>query len=105
MGWANCGTDRNGRKIGYAVEATCDHPGCKAKIDRGLSYACGGMHGEDVVGCEKYFCEGHLATWVRWGDREVQVCDACKVSLLADDWVEDEEEGLIVERATSVKGT
>lgn len=59
MGWANSGTDSTGRPIGYAHEATCDEPGCDAKIDRGLSYACGGMHGEDP-GCEKYFCEKHL---------------------------------------------
>jgi len=41
MGWANCGTDSNGRPIGYAHEATCDHPECNAAIHRGLSYACG----------------------------------------------------------------
>lgn len=70
MGWADCGTDSEGRPIGYAFEATCDHPECDAKIDRGLSYACGGMHGEVSVSngqggdfvptCEKYFCEKHL---------------------------------------------
>lgn len=61
MGWADCGTDSNGRPIGYAFEATCDHPGCDAKINRGLSYACGGMHG-DLGGqaCEGYFCSEHL---------------------------------------------
>lgn len=63
MGWANCGTDSDGRSIGYAVEATCDHPGCNTKIDRGLSYACGGMHGSSLpngVDCEGYFCSEHL---------------------------------------------
>lgn len=58
MGWANCGTDSKGRPIGYAHEARCDEPGCRAKINRGLSYACGGMHGEST-GCEGYFCGDH----------------------------------------------
>ena len=34
MGWGNCGTDSQGRPIGYIFEAICDHPGCKEKIDR-----------------------------------------------------------------------
>lgn len=78
MGWANCGKDSQGRPIGYAFEATCDHPGCDAKIDRGLSYACGGMHGEDELSCEKYFCEIHRSEWVRKrGGQIVQVCKEC----------------------------
>lgn len=60
MGWGHCGHDSNGRPIGYSIEAFCDHPGCKKEIDRGLSYACGGMHGETEWGCEKYFCSDHL---------------------------------------------
>jgi hypothetical protein len=61
MGWADCGTDSDGRPIGYAFEATCDEPGCEEKIDRGVSYACGNMHGDgDGYGCEKYFCPAHL---------------------------------------------
>jgi len=61
MGWANCGEDSKGRKIGYAIEAFCDHPGCTETIDRGLSYACGGMHGVGPDGaCEGYFCGNHL---------------------------------------------
>lgn len=65
MGWAYCGTDSEGREIGYGIEATCDEPGCDAKIDRGLGYACGQMHGEDTYWCEKYFCGKHLffVTW------------------------------------------
>jgi hypothetical protein len=63
-GWADCGTDRNGRPIGYAFEATCDEPGCEAEIDRGLSFACGDQHGEDVHCCERYFCGWHLF-WVQ----------------------------------------
>lgn len=73
MGWGDCGDDSRGRPIGYYHEATCDHPGCEAVIDRGLSYACGGMHGNECAGgcdevdwsadaevCDRYFCERHL---------------------------------------------
>jgi hypothetical protein len=59
MGWGDCGTDSKGRGIGYYHDAECDQEGCKNPIDRGLSHACGGMHG-DFSGCEKYFCEEHL---------------------------------------------
>lgn len=60
MGWANCGTDSRGRKIGYAISAKCDHPGCKTRIDRGLGYKCGPMHGDNAgLTCEGYFCEAH----------------------------------------------
>ena len=62
MGWGNCGLDSKGRPIGYTHEATCDHPGCDAKIDRGLSYVCGMMHGEDEWSCEGYFCPEHRFT-------------------------------------------
>ena len=63
MGWGNCGTDTHGRPIGYNFLAVCDHPGCEKEIDRGLAYACGGMHGDgDPDGsCEGYFCYEHLA--------------------------------------------
>jgi len=60
MGWANCGVDSRGRQIGYSHPAVCDHPGCTAEIDRGLSYACGDMHGDTEYGCDLYFCEEHL---------------------------------------------
>ena len=59
MAWAYCGEFR-GRPIGYAVEATCDYPGCKKRIDRGLSYLCGTMHGDEQFGCGGYFCGEHL---------------------------------------------
>lgn len=82
MGWGNCGTDSKGRPIGYVFEATCDYPGCEEEIDRGLSYACGGMHGEDENGCEGYFCGKHLS--MPWDDEadepigEHDVCPDCK---------------------------
>lgn len=61
MGWGDCGTDSKGRSIGYVFDAICDHPGCDKEINRGLSYACGGMHGDcGGQACEKYFCTDHL---------------------------------------------
>ncbi|HET99716.1 hypothetical protein LCGC14_0274250 [marine sediment metagenome] len=63
MGWAYCGEDDLGRPIGYCAEACCDFENCYAVIDRGLSYACGGMHGdvgaEGEPACRRYFCEHH----------------------------------------------
>lgn len=60
MGWAFCGTNDEGREIGYGVAATCDFPGCAAEIDRGLGYLCGEMHDPTEWGCGKYFCDKHL---------------------------------------------
>jgi hypothetical protein len=61
MGWS-IGFDRNWmRDIGYGVPATCDHPDCSAKIDRGLAYVCAHQQpygGED--GCGLYYCHAHL---------------------------------------------
>ena len=90
MGWANCGDDSQGRPIGYAHPATCDHPGCTAAIHRGLAYACGGVHGDEEHSCEKYFCEAHR-TVVEFRDGEVtSLCFACADAMeqageLADD--------------------
>lgn len=87
MGWANCGKDSKGRPIGYSWPATCDHPGCDAKIDRGLSYACGGMHGDsdtcpttdNGVCCEGYFCGKHMMVACPDGEGGpcIPVCFAC----------------------------
>lgn len=64
MGWMYCGEDSKGRKIGYGIVATCDFPGCNEQIDRGLAYACGGMHGDEGQNgepcCDGYFCGEHL---------------------------------------------
>ncbi len=76
MGWVNCGEDSDGRPIGYAHQATCDHEGCEKDIHRGLSYACGGMHGQDVYGCEKYFCEDHM-TYVGTINGGKEICTDC----------------------------
>jgi hypothetical protein len=83
MGWANCGYDSKGRSIGYIFEAICDYPECNEKIDRGLAYACGGMHGEHDYYCEKYFCSEHL----RYGElpndecTEYPICEECRKAL------------------------
>jgi len=49
------------RDIGYGVTAHCDHPGCEQKIDRGLSYVCGGFPFGGAYGCGLHFCEKHLS--------------------------------------------
>ncbi len=74
MGWGDCGNDSNGRPIGYNFVAICGHEGCNVEIDRGLSYACGDMHGQFDEYCEKYFCAEHLT----WSDHcERQICIQC----------------------------
>lgn len=82
MGWGNCGEDSKGRAIGYCHDAICDQPGCAEKIHRGLSYACGGMHGENEGDCEGYFCAKHLHG-VEDPDKRLhspQLCETCKHS-------------------------
>lgn len=60
MGWS-IGYDTNwGRDIGYGVPATCDHPECNEKIDRGLSFICGAEPYGGKKGCGLYFCHAHL---------------------------------------------
>lgn len=78
MSWAR-GKDSRGRDIGYAIEATCDHPGCTAKIDRGLAYKCGGQIGSFGC-CEGYFCEAHRKWHPKGGEdkgRGAWVCLEC----------------------------
>ena len=59
MGWSVGYDSTWKRDIGYGVPSICDHPGCNEKIDRGLSYVCGGEpHGGDD-GCGLYFCAAH----------------------------------------------
>lgn len=50
----------NGRDIGYGVPAMCDHPGCEAKIHRGLAHVCGGQPYGGETGCGLFFCGDHL---------------------------------------------
>lgn len=85
MGWANCGKDSRGRNIGYAHAAKCDHPGCNKRIDRGLAYACGGMHGtgSGSFECEGYFCPAHLKSVTLDALYMGQQCFACNAEMLA----------------------
>ena len=83
MGWADCGKDERGRKIGYAFIAKCDARGCKVKIDRGLSYVCGGMHGGDGFGCGQYFCQEHRLTGELNSGRCITLCEPCYDELVA----------------------
>jgi hypothetical protein len=60
MGYSIGGPDQHGRWIGYGVPAYCDHPKCNEKIDRGISYVCGGEPYGGEKGCGQYFCGLHL---------------------------------------------
>lgn len=100
MGWANCGKDSVGRPIGYAHRAPCDERGCKARIHRGLAYACGGMHGDGEAYCEGYFCTEHLsivetksdAPEGGCGSHVFSVCARCEKMLKAEGYLVDEED-------------
>jgi hypothetical protein len=61
MGWSIGWSSTWRRDIGYGVPAWCDHPECKAEIDRGLAYLCGGQTWGSDHGCGLYFCEKHLS--------------------------------------------
>jgi hypothetical protein len=81
MGWAY-GKNANGREVGYSVEATCDEPGCKEDIDRGLAYVCGNMHDGDEYGCGDYFCSSHLYYVRPLGmDHSIQLCEHCSAGV------------------------
>ena len=60
------------RDIGYGVPAECDHPECIARIDRGLSYVCGGEPYGGAHGCGLYFCSVHMSH-----DGTRQLCLRC----------------------------
>ncbi len=86
MGWGNCGEDSQGRSIGYCHEAICDEFGCKAKIDRGLSYACGDMHGFDTpYSCDKYFCGKHIVIIETPDNEAIGICNECLSKVKIDD--------------------
>jgi hypothetical protein len=61
MGWSIGFDSKWQRDIGYGVPATCDHPGCVQKIDRGLSHVCGNEPYGGDHGCGLYFCSKHLS--------------------------------------------
>ena len=75
MGWSIGFDSHWQRDIGYGVPAFCDHPRCKAVIDRGLSYVCGGEPYGGDHGCGLYFCGKHLSGG--WGD-VVRLCSRCR---------------------------
>lgn len=76
MGWS-VGFDSNwDRDIGYGVPATCDHPGCGKRIDRGLAYVCGGDAYGGEYGCGLFFCYEHLQ-YADVEDECVQLCERC----------------------------
>ena len=79
------GSDSTGRPIGYTHLAVCDHPECGEEIDRGLSYACGDMHGETEYGCELYFCEEHMIHTDVGEARCVPLCEKCVQEVEAND--------------------
>lgn len=73
MNWAVGYDPERDRDIGYGVPAECDHLECHARIDRGLSYVCGGEPYGGEHGCGLFFCEEHLAM----GDN-AQQCERCE---------------------------
>ena len=73
MGWSLGYDGTWQRDIGYGVPAYCDHPQCRAVIDRGLSYVCGGEPYGGDRGCGLYFCDAHLYI----GAGRPQRCSRC----------------------------
>ena len=78
MGWS-IGFDSNwNRDIGYGVPATCDHPKCSKRIDRGLSYVCGSEPYGGEFGCGLFFCEEHfIYRTPHSSNYAVQLCPRC----------------------------
>lgn len=70
---------------GYGVPAICEHPGCENKIDRGMSYACGGEPFSEY-GCDRYFCVEHkryidiedIPNIDHEGDECAELCERCR---------------------------
>ena len=77
MSWSIGYDDRWKRDIGYGVPAICDHPKCDKKIDRGISYVCGGEAYGGDHGCGLYFCESHLYFHNFVDGNNRQVCFRC----------------------------
>lgn len=76
MSWSIGFDDNWKRDIGYGVPAECDHPECAEKIDRGLSYVCGGEPYGGEHGCGLFFCSDHMSICLVDGDH-VQLCECC----------------------------
>lgn len=99
MGWGDCGTDDEGRPIGYGVEATCDEPGCTARIDRGLSYCCGKEHGGGEWGCGRYFCGKHLS--LAWAGEDEEICSPQLCTSCVARWNAE----VVVEKCSECRGS
>ncbi len=68
---------------GYGVPCVCEYPNCKKRIDRGVSYACGGEPFSEH-GCDRYFCEKHLE-YRYWEGEEGDWCkheDDCECEMI-----------------------
>ncbi len=76
MSWAVGFDDNLKRFIGYGVPAVCEQPECNAKIDRGLSYLCGGL-GIGEYGCGRCFCGKHLYFHSFRDGHDGMVCKRC----------------------------
>lgn len=74
MSWAVGWSPTWYRDIGYGVPATCDQPGCGARIDRGLAYVCGAEPEGGEEGCGLFFCTAHQIG----GDQKCNRCDAAE---------------------------
>jgi hypothetical protein len=77
MGWSYGYDLRRKRDIGYGVPAYCDHPGCAAEIDRGLTHVCGGQPYGGEFGCGLFFCSAHLH-FAGARREHAQVCIRCR---------------------------
>ncbi len=73
MGWAIGFSLKWNRDVGYGVPAYCDHPGCKAEIDRGLGYICGDDIGGGEHGCGLFICGEHTHA----KEDCIQLCQHC----------------------------
>jgi hypothetical protein len=78
MSWSLGFDSERNRDIGYGVPAYCEHPRCNERIDRGLSYVCGGEPYGGEHGCGMFFCGNHLRyRQPRGEDRVYQNCFRC----------------------------
>lgn len=76
MGWSIGFNEVLKRDIGYGVPAYCDHPGCNAEIDRGISNVCGSEPYGGEHGCGMHFCNDHLQIAGPKRDH-VELCKRC----------------------------
>lgn len=96
MSWAR-GDDKHGRDVGYAIDAKCDEPGCEEKINRGLSFVCGGEPNGGAFACGYHFCEKHrhyvdvIDSSESTGYRSISVCAKCKKELEEAKQIYDED--------------